>query len=212
MQYLDGDFHVTGGMCVEIVREIQRRIGDTSPIQGVPWARGYKAVQVEPNVMLFSMARTAERENLVRWVGPLAVRKSVLVTLKASHIRLTNLEDAKKLKAIGIVTDEVRGQILRTAGFTNLNPTTSEQLNVKQLVAGAAEAFTSTDLNMVPVIKAAGYNPADFEVALAYDETPSCLAFSLGTSGTVIGRWDQALKEMRKDGTLQKILRPYLPK
>ncbi|NJN47058.1 MAG: transporter substrate-binding domain-containing protein [Candidatus Competibacteraceae bacterium] len=50
------------GFSVDVVREIQRRVGNTDSIEVVPWARGYKAALERPNTVLFSTARTQERE------------------------------------------------------------------------------------------------------------------------------------------------------
>ncbi len=58
------------GQAAEIVKEVQKRIGDATPIEVMPWARGYSLVQSEPNVMLFSTTRTEAREGLLQWVGP----------------------------------------------------------------------------------------------------------------------------------------------
>lgn len=67
-QFLDASGSPTG-YAVGLVREIQKRVGNTDPIEIVPWARGHNDVLKKPNIVLFSMARTAERENLFRWVG-----------------------------------------------------------------------------------------------------------------------------------------------
>ena len=64
----DGKF---GGFAVEVVREIQRRVGNTDYIQEVPWARGHITLQNKPNTILFSVARAAERNPLFQWVGPI---------------------------------------------------------------------------------------------------------------------------------------------
>ncbi|WP_339938309.1 hypothetical protein [Undibacterium luofuense] len=41
------------GMAVEVVQELQRRIGNTSAIQVVPWNRAYKALLDEEDVRRF---------------------------------------------------------------------------------------------------------------------------------------------------------------
>ena len=61
------------GLAVDLVRELFERTGDHGRISVVPWARGYQAAQLEPNTALFVTMRTAERERLFKWVGPVVV-------------------------------------------------------------------------------------------------------------------------------------------
>jgi len=49
------------GPAVEMVQEIQRRVGSQAQIQVYPWARAYKMALEEENIILFGMARTKER-------------------------------------------------------------------------------------------------------------------------------------------------------
>lgn len=59
------------GLVVEVAREIQRRVGSDDPIDIVPWARANSVAGVEPNVVVLSIVRTAERERTLRFVGPI---------------------------------------------------------------------------------------------------------------------------------------------
>jgi len=69
VSFSDGG-HATG-LVVEVAREVQRRIGNSDPIGIVPWARASSVAGVEPNVLLLSIVRTAERERTLRFVGPI---------------------------------------------------------------------------------------------------------------------------------------------
>ncbi|MET3139993.1 ABC-type amino acid transport substrate-binding protein, partial [Undibacterium sp. GrIS 1.2] len=81
------------GMAVEVVDALQKKMGTNSAIQLVPWARGYKAVLEDPNVLLFTVGRSAEREKLMTLLGPVAVSKTVLYTRKGNAKRLLSLGD-----------------------------------------------------------------------------------------------------------------------
>lgn len=101
------------GLSVDIVREIQRRLDDSTPIQVVPWARGYRALQERPNVALFSTARSAEREPRFQWVGPLADLDFTLFVRADSPLDVANLDAARQLGTIATYRDDVREQFLR---------------------------------------------------------------------------------------------------
>ena len=68
-QFRDVEGNLTG-YTVELVREIQKRVGNQDEIKMVPWARGYEMIQKYPDVVLFQMSRSAEREKMFNWVGP----------------------------------------------------------------------------------------------------------------------------------------------
>ena len=55
---------VLTGSSMEVVREMLRRMNQDDIIQILTWARGYNLALTQPNVVLFSTARTPERENL----------------------------------------------------------------------------------------------------------------------------------------------------
>jgi len=206
IQFLDKDFRVLGGVGVQIVQAIQKSIGDTSAIQGIPWARGYIMALRQKNVMLFSTTRTPEREASFQWVGPLFESRSILVASRKSDLILTSLDDAKALRAIGIVRDDVRGQILKSLGFTNLEETTNYLNNIRKHVAGRTDAFTSTNVIMAAQIRQAGYDPKDFRVLFTYSRNPVYLAFSRSTPVEIVGKWAAGLAAIKADGTLKALL------
>ncbi len=100
-QIITSDGRLTG-MTVEIVREIQQRVGNQDPITVVPWARGFDAVQKNPNTVLFSMSRTAERNPLFNWIGPVLETSYGFYARADSSLSITSLEEAKGLKRIGV--------------------------------------------------------------------------------------------------------------
>jgi polar amino acid transport system substrate-binding protein len=72
------------GPSVEVVKEIQRRVGSQEQIQVYPWARAYKMALEEKNVILFGMTYTKVREDKFKWVGPLATKRDILVAKKGN--------------------------------------------------------------------------------------------------------------------------------
>ncbi len=49
------------GIAADVTREALRRAGVEGEIQMCPWARAYRWTKEDENVMLFTIARTAER-------------------------------------------------------------------------------------------------------------------------------------------------------
>jgi len=146
------------GPSVEIVKEIQRRVGSHEQIKVYPWARAYKMALEEENVVLFGMTHTKVREDLFKWVGPLATKRDILVAKKGSGIKINSLEDAKKVKRIGTLRDDTRERLLKSHGFANLESVSDEQKNAKKLVLGRIDLWAYKKPGLKTVCDLAGVN------------------------------------------------------
>ena len=107
LQFLGADGRLTG-MAVELVREIQKRVGNQDEIQMVPWSRGLDALNSAANTALFSMARTADRNARYYWIGPTSEDVYGLYVKADSPIKIASLDDARKLDLIGVYRDRAR--------------------------------------------------------------------------------------------------------
>lgn len=199
------------GYTVELVRAVQRKLGSQDDIKIVPWARGYQMVQNEPNVALFLMARTAERNSLFQWVGPVLEVEYGLYGTADSKLHLGSLEDAKRLRSIGVYRDDARDLMLTKAGFTNLDRITSNKANVQKLMSGRVDLYASSSLAYGVEAVDAGFKPADLKLVWPLQQTQLYIAMSKGTPASVVQAWNAALKQLRQDGSWQKVLKKYYP-
>lgn len=208
--YLDKDGKPTGH-AVEIVEEIMKRVGETSKIQIVPWARGFNEIQQNSNVVLFSTARTEEREKLFKWVGPVLVAENVLLKKKTSKIAISTIEDAKKVKSIGTVRGNSREKLLKDLGFTNLADVTKVEQNIQKLAADRIDLMIIGNVVWRQLAATADLKPDDFEEAFVVNQNIAYIAFSKDTPDETVRKWNDAYSAMVKDGTVKKILDKWLP-
>ena len=127
------------GLSVDVVHEIQSRVGNTDPIEVVPWARGYKDIQEMPNTVLFSTTRTEDRERLFQWVGPLARWEYVFYKKRGSSITLDTLDAARDVGSIATYRDDAREQFLKERGFTNLDSSPKPMSCAQKLLEGRVD-------------------------------------------------------------------------
>ena len=199
------------GIAIDTVREIQKRLGNKDPIQVLPWDRAYWKVEHEPNVLLFSMARSAERNGLFQWVGPIDEDLYGFWVKADSRITIKNLDDAKALRSIGVYLDDIRDQYLTRLGFKNLVRSKDNEINAKRLMLGDLEAFAEAQNEISQEADAAGYKPADFRNAYSFLNLQLFLAFSRNTPREVVAAWQGALDEMKKDRSFERIYHKYMP-
>lgn len=200
------------GYGVELVTEIQRRLGGkVSPVQIQPWARVYATVQKKPNVVAFTMSRTKEREQMFHWVGPVLEDDWVLVTRKADNIKVSSIEDMRKLRSIGVIHKYAWTSYLTAQKFSNLDIVTDRRQNPKKLHAGHIQAFVGWKYAWKNDTEAAGIDPRDFEANYAFETIQLYIAFSKKTDPAIVDAWQKVLKDMKQDGSFLKIMKKWLP-
>ena len=86
--YADAQGNIVG-QSTDIVRAIMSQVGDDSSIEIMPWEQGYGMAQEQPNVALYSVARTGDREHLFMWVGPIGSYENWLYAKRALQFTLT---------------------------------------------------------------------------------------------------------------------------
>lgn len=209
-QFQDADGHLTG-FYVELVQALQKRIGSHEPIQVVPWIRGYKEVQTTPNVLLFSMVRSKERDPLFQWVGPAAESSFYFYVKSDSAIVIHSLADAKKLERIGVYREDIRDQFLTRSGFTNLDRSIDMDIMVKKLMAGRIDALVGSPEGIDQIVQSAGFQPQDIKGIFSFMKVQTYLAFSKATPVRTVRAWQQALDAMKQDGSFQVLFRKYYP-
>ena len=197
------------GPSIEIVEEIQRRVGSVDKIQVYPWARAYKMALEDENVVLFGMTHTKAREEKFKWIGPLATKRDILVAKKSSGIKISNLNDAKKVSRIGTLRDDTRELLLKSHGFTNLEPVSDEQLNAQKLVLGRIDLWAYKIPGLRTVSELAGVDHNELLEVYHLREIDVSIAFSKKTSDSIVQKWKKAFDEMLADGTIMQIRRRW---
>lgn len=197
------------GPSIEIVKEIQRRVGSRDKIQAYPWARAYKIALEDENVVLFGMTHTKAREDKFKWVGPLATKRDILVAKKGSGIKIINLDDAKKVSRIGTLRDDTRELLLKSHGFTNLEPVSDEQLNAQKLALGRIDLWAYKIPGLRTVCELAGVDHNELIEVYHLRKIDVSIAFSKKTSDSIVQKWKKAFDEMLADGTIMQIRRRW---
>lgn len=199
------------GATPQVVQEILRRLGSKDTITVLPWARAYEKLQTEPNVVLFTTARTKERESLFNWVGPLFCFRLGFYARKGASIHIDSLEAAKRVKSIATYRADFREQILKSLGFTNLENSNSPESNIRKLISGRVDLWFFDNIGAPKVALSAGIKPDRIQEVFTYQKHYSYIAISKGTSLELVRRWQKTLNDMKADGTFWWLASKWLP-
>jgi polar amino acid transport system substrate-binding protein len=129
------------GPSYDIVKAVLKEANIAHSVEVMPWARSYHMALTTANVLIFSMARTAQREQEFIWIGPLVDVKYYFYGLKQRFAgeNLT-LAQAKRLK-IGVIRSSATYQYLQSTGFNNLYRVSSPKQNYEKLLTNRIDIF-----------------------------------------------------------------------
>lgn len=191
-------------------------------IRLMPWPRAYQAVQEKPGTVLFSMARTEQRENLFKWVGPIQELSIGLIAPKSKQIKIGTIEDAKKYK-IGTIREGAPEQLVIQAGIPeeSLDRIADPALNIKKLQAGRIDMFAFNVPTTFYMMLQAGMDPIDYEVVYTLKKTALYYAFHKDTDDAFIQKLNAAVAALKHpddsgespfDGIVKKYLGASAPR
>jgi polar amino acid transport system substrate-binding protein len=150
------------------------------------------------------MARTAKREDLFHWVGPLVGKRWVLFAKNGSGIKIDTLNDASKF-IIGIMRNDARSVYLKDKGFQNIFEATEHVQALTMLMKGRVDLWASSDFEGPIIIKETEHKFSDLEIVFNMKRVQSYLGISKSTSPEIAKQWQNAFAEMKQDGTIEKI-------
>lgn len=197
------------GYCVDLVREIQRRIGSKTGIELQPWARAYRTALDGANVVLVCPKRTADREALFKWVGPLFTSQTNFYARPVDHVRLASLDEAKKLGGVLVPREFYSYQYLQEAGFTNLEPANSSLTMLRMLLGGRRPVMVLDHRQLAPLLEEAGARSDEVEVVRTVFTIGSYLSFPRHAPDRLVSQWQDALDRMKRDGSFARIHRKW---
>lgn len=216
-EYPPFSYHVDGearGFCVEIVRRILDRLGhDDTPIVFYPWARAYMKLKTEDGHVLFPMVRSAERESLFRFVGPVFEDDVYFYRRAGSSVTVETLDDARRVGSIGVTRDDFYHQLLTGFGFANLDISASQVHDFRKLAQGRVDLVPMGERTLSSFVgRQFGLDPAMFErVGPALLRPEIFIAFSRSTPDAIVARWQGALDELKDAGVYGAIMDRYFP-
>jgi polar amino acid transport system substrate-binding protein len=199
------------GLGTAVVREIMRRTGTEAPIEVVPWARAYHYATHDAGVGLFVTTRTAAREDLFKWVGPVTATRAALYKRRGDPLTLKATGDARTAGGIAVPRNWYLHQQLQAQSFANLVEVATPGEAIRLLAGGRVQLMALDDVTLA-TSRAAEKVGADVLVeALPLDDAIQYIAFSRGTDDALVARWQTTLGDMKQDGSYLTIYHDWLP-
>ncbi|MBL4680448.1 MAG: transporter substrate-binding domain-containing protein [Pseudomonadales bacterium] len=198
------------GFSTELVKAVMNESGFNYDIKLVPWARAVRAIDTRENVIVYSMARSPDREDKYHWIGEIWPGTIVLYGLKEKFTPIPKSIDEIKHLRVGISINSVAGNYLQVNGFTQLYSVKSTNY-LKLLQRGRIDLFPFIDFSMVLIADREGYDRDKIVAVLKMSEIsmPLSIAASKQTKPEIVSRLRKAYKNTIDSGTYDKIMLPF---
>lgn len=205
-----------GGLSTDVVRATFRRAGLHPQIRVYPWARAYDMALKDSSLCIYSIYRSKQRDSLFHWIGPINPPADYYLYKLASRtdIVIKNLSEAKRYK-VGVMRTDASHNILKEAGFEDgkhLDLVSSEELNIKKLLAGRVDLIPGAKLSLAARMKKQGTPFERVEKALLFfkGDARSYMAFSKKTPPDLVFRVQSAFEQLKKEGIIDSITENYI--
>jgi len=194
------------GISAETLRLVcQRAAIECQQILRFPWQRVYDQALKDAGYGLFSVARTAEREALFKWVGPIASEDWVLLARADSPIQLSSLEQARQYRLGGYKGDAPTNKLVESG--LDVRQSLYDKENPERLAKGQIDLWVTSSVAGQYLARQQGYQ--NFRVALTFGRGDLYLALNRQTADVTVDKLRAALEQLRSEGALQALMQKY---
>ncbi|MBV8656658.1 MAG: transporter substrate-binding domain-containing protein [Burkholderiales bacterium] len=189
--YMDGK--TLTGITTDVIRDLQQRLGDQTPIELQPWSRVLKTAQMRPNTLIYTLGKTPERvEHGLSFIGPITTRRHMVFKRADSHLNVDGVDDIKRQNLlVGGLREDWRVKWLASRGV-RVDEANTHEMTLHLLMLNRVQLITLSDLELKVDAGLAGVSQDAIKPAFVISEAPAYIAFSKGTSPALIAKWQGA--------------------
>jgi polar amino acid transport system substrate-binding protein len=196
------------GAGIDMIREMGKRAGLDVDIVFKPWQRALAEAAQGPNVAIFPLTRTQEREAKYRWVVGMIPGEPFALLAIRPDVDISSF-DAVRDKLVGGMRNAPAEGILRHNGLTNLDLDTDNPASLKKLLRGRTDAWLARVSEAKSMMAEMGEDPARLRIGVSAPSPDSFLAASLDFPQTIAQKLAKAFDSIKADGTYDKIIDSY---
>lgn len=204
------------GINIKMVRAMCEHAGLTCHFEAWPWNRAFRAALNTPDSGLVSTARTYEREDLFKWLGPLSSGQSCVFKLASREdIEVPDMASLAQY-SIGSASDSAYNKILNTLGFyedKNLILYPRKFGDVKPFAAGRIDFIVASALSIENQLAHGDLDITDIEPVFMIDPVllnGNFLAMNLNTNKEILAALQSAYTDLMSQNYLAAIESEYL--
>jgi polar amino acid transport system substrate-binding protein len=197
------------GASTEILALVYEQLGLPFPeVEVMPWPGAYHLAQTNQPIMLFTMSRTATREDKFQWAGQTHASRTYLVTYEGSGIDEYDPKTQRDESILAIRSD-VTQYVLEELGYPTekLDLVDSNEKMIRMFSNQREKLMSIADSPFNTLKKTDEFKDFPFKVLTTTRESQGHFAFSLGVDPALVAAFQSGLEQVRDEQ--KKILEKY---
>ncbi|MBT0586985.1 substrate-binding periplasmic protein [Alteromonas oceanisediminis] len=202
------------GYAAELVKGILTEAGLPQTILAAPWQRILIESQMKSDVLVFSIARTPEREDDFYWISPISANAYSLFgrwsSNEVSQKRIQSLKELPSQTSVAVLAGDFRERQVVQAGLTAHPSETTEQAFLS-FMQGQSDYFYSSESGLFLLCKRLAADCADVKRVFTTDITETYLAVSRkGTSPELVRNLTRAANTFKRSNEYHQLADNWL--
>lgn len=200
------------GYAVELVQGILTEAGLRQQILAAPWQRILVESQMKSDVLVFSLARTPERENEFHWISPITQNAYSIFT-RNSNLNDSDINSINQLPAgssIAVLEGDFREQVVNDEGFVAVSSKTWPDV-LQSFLQGDADYLFFSDGGIDIICPMIEISCSDIQRVFQFKLATTYLAVSKqGTSQQLVGKLNAAAKNFKASTQYKEMSKRWL--
>ncbi|MCC2605819.1 substrate-binding periplasmic protein [Planctobacterium marinum] len=205
-QYRDDNQQLTG-YSVEVLRRLFQLTEQQYEIRVLPWARAFKNSLNQKNALIFSIARTAKRENMFKWVGKVGEEKAWFWGLKSRFRQPVAQIDELRDYHVAVTIGTNAAEYLDGLEFSNITRSVDANNSLKMLFMERTHLIIESRNGLMERTRRNGLDFNALQPVTAFPSLNSELyfAFNVLTDDALVQQFKDALQQLKDNGELAQI-------
>ena len=204
------------GINLDIVKLACKRSNITCHLTSLPWSRAYANALKLDNSGVFSTSRSTERATNFLWVGPLVYGNTCFYKLSSREdIQITNSQSVKHY-SVGIMREDIYQKTLESLGLEkdkHFITFAEKNEDTRMFAMGKLDLIIGSSLTLKSQLAHVGLTLNDVTPVLEFNDKAlkgNYLALNKKVKPELINTLQHTLTQLKKDGSIQKIIESYI--
>jgi ABC-type amino acid transport substrate-binding protein len=198
------------GYAVDLVQSILVEAGIKTDILSAPWQRILIESAMKRDVLVFSLARTAEREDQFHWITPITQNAYSIFSKREGNSHVSSLNELPAGSRIAVLKGDFRQEIIKKAGYWAV-PMDSWKNAVLAIEYGRADYLFFSDGGMDIICDDLGDKCNSITKLFTYQKATTYLAVSKkGTTPELVEKLIEASTVFKQSNQYKHLTEKWL--
>lgn len=173
-----------------------------------PWARIIQYLNLQPNILAYTLVRSEEREDRYYWIGQVRVIESYLYGLSERAGELpSTISDARAFQ-VGSIRNDAYDELLQSLAFPNIVHINNNAPWLTLLERGRVDLVPFSEQAIVEYLEQQGEPVSRLVPAVKLDQLSTGLYFAMSKQSDLelVTRLRRAYREIVENGTYETIM------